>query len=95
MKCQSCGDRFDKSEGLTQMLKCKNCGHIGDNDAGPRYECTGCKTIFTKTTSAKYNHQCPKCNKFGLKIAESGCLACEGEMELTDVIECPTCGVAA
>src|SRR6266550_2458186 len=95
MKCRSCGDTYELGEASTQLLRCKECHTISERDAGPLYQCTWCSTIFTKNTSAKNNHQCPRCNKFGLKIAESGCIVCNGEMELIDVVECPTCGALA
>ena len=68
--------------------KCQDCDTIIDPDDGsdlevPLYECNSCGTVFNRDNSADgESHRCPDCNKFGAKLADKSCPACqEGQIE--------------
>jgi len=73
---------------------CESCeAHVDEDDIeSALYECGNCSTVFTRESSANYNHQCPQCHKFGSKIADKGCPECnEGELTEFKGWACTVC----
>ena len=68
-RCASCGEEF------------RDGG--ADQDQGPLYECGSCGATFSLAGSTDgESNRCPECNRFGRKLAELSCPACEdGELE--------------
>ncbi|MHC1767932.1 MAG: DNA N-6-adenine-methyltransferase [Verrucomicrobiia bacterium] len=70
--------------GATNKFICEACQSEFDttDECQTLYECMGCGSMFTKESSADgCSHRCSGCNRFGSKVSDSGCPACnEGEV---------------
>ena len=75
------------------LYQCQECETISkEQGESPLYECNNCGRKFTRDNSANDNHQCPDCNKFASKLADSACPECEqGEQEELAGIQCNYC----
>jgi DNA-directed RNA polymerase subunit RPC12/RpoP len=63
-RCASCGEEFTDGD--------------ADQGQGPLYECDSCGAKFSLAGSADGDsNRCPECNRFGRKLAELSCPACE------------------
>lgn len=73
--------------------ECEACGAISEEVlAVPLYECPDCYTIYNRDQTERGDHRCPDCNRFGRKIADRTCAACdEGVVEEMRVAICPIC----
>ncbi|MGO9205482.1 MAG: hypothetical protein ACLQBX_04680 [Candidatus Limnocylindrales bacterium] len=63
-RCASCGEKFTDRD--------------ADQGQGPLYECGSCGATFSLAGSADgESNRCPECKRFGRKLAELPCPACE------------------
>lgn len=75
---------------ITDAYRCSECEEVSAETSGePLYECGECGS----KEKGDEGRRCGDCNKFRSKLADDSCAECdEGEVEETEVIECPQCG---